>query len=56
VPEFIEPEVALVTAGVEYDVLGIGFHLIEEADRLAVPTSSRSSRTRPGRSEHEGRT
>ena len=24
VPEFMEPEIALVTAGVEYDVLGIG--------------------------------
>ena len=36
VPEFMEPEIALVTAGVEYDVLGIGFHDIGEADRLAV--------------------
>jgi hypothetical protein len=36
IPEFLEPEVALVTAGVEYDVLGIGFHDIDEADRLAV--------------------
>ena len=36
IPEFMEPEVALVTAGVEYDVLGIGFHDIDEADRLAV--------------------
>jgi hypothetical protein len=36
IPEFMEPEVALVTAGVEYDVLGIGFHDIGEADRLAV--------------------
>ena len=26
VPEFMEPEVALVTAGVETDVLGIGYH------------------------------
>jgi len=25
IPEFMEPEVALVTAGVEYDVLGIGY-------------------------------
>ncbi|MGJ6960641.1 HD domain-containing protein [Streptosporangium sp. G11] len=36
VPEFMEPEVALVTAGVEYDVLGIGYHDISEADRAAV--------------------
>jgi hypothetical protein len=26
----MEPEVALVTAGVEYDVLGIGYHDISE--------------------------
>jgi predicted metal-dependent HD superfamily phosphohydrolase len=32
VPEFMEPEVALLTAGVEYDVLGIGYH--EVADDL----------------------
>ncbi|MFD3534507.1 HD domain-containing protein [Streptomyces sp. NPDC058664] len=25
IPEFMEPEIALVTAGVEYDVLGIGY-------------------------------
>ncbi|MEV5650943.1 HD domain-containing protein [Nocardia sp. NPDC052254] len=36
VPEFMEPEVALVTAGVEYDVLGIGYHGIADADRRAV--------------------
>ncbi|GAA3407313.1 HD domain-containing protein [Streptosporangium vulgare] len=36
IPEFMEPEVALVTAGVEYDVLGIGYHDIGEADRAAV--------------------
>ncbi|MDT7798538.1 MAG: hypothetical protein QOI78_1971 [Actinomycetota bacterium] len=33
IPEFMEPEVALVTAGVEYDVLGIGYHDIHAADR-----------------------
>ncbi|MET9494402.1 HD domain-containing protein [Streptomyces sp. NPDC006552] len=33
VPEFMEPEVALVTAGVEYDVLGIGYADISPADR-----------------------
>ena len=36
VPEFMEPEVALVTAGVEYDVLGIGYHDISDADRAAI--------------------
>lgn len=36
IPEFMEPEVALVTAGVEYDVLGIGYHDLDEADRAAV--------------------
>jgi hypothetical protein len=36
VPEFMEPEVALVTAGVEYDVLGIGYHDVGDADRAAV--------------------
>jgi HD superfamily phosphodiesterase len=36
IPEFMEPEVALVTAGVEYDVLGIGYHDINEADRAEI--------------------
>ncbi|MGW2088030.1 HD domain-containing protein [Streptomyces sp. NPDC001880] len=36
IPSFMEPEVALVTAGVEYDVLGIGFDEISEADRAAI--------------------
>ena len=36
VPEFMEPEVALVTAGVEYDVLGIGYHDISDADRAQI--------------------
>ncbi|MGW8801813.1 HD domain-containing protein [Streptomyces sp. NPDC055775] len=36
VPEFMEPEVALVTAGVETDVLGIGYDEISEAERSAV--------------------
>jgi hypothetical protein len=36
IPEFMEPEVALVTAGVEYDVLGIGYHDIGDADRAAI--------------------
>jgi hypothetical protein len=36
IPEFMEPEVALVTAGVEYDVLGIGYKEISDADRAAI--------------------
>lgn len=36
VPQFMEPEVALVTAGVEYDVLGIGYHDISDADRAEI--------------------
>lgn len=38
IPEFMEPEVALVTAGVEYDVLGIGYHDISDADRAEITT------------------
>jgi hypothetical protein len=36
IPEFMEPEVALVTAGVEYDVLGIGYHDISDATRAEI--------------------
>jgi hypothetical protein len=36
IPEFMEPEVALVTAGVEYDVLGIGYHDISDAIRAEI--------------------
>ncbi|MFF1449921.1 HD domain-containing protein [Streptomyces sp. NPDC058274] len=36
IPEFMEPEVALVTAGVEYDVLGIGYDDISAQDRSAI--------------------
>jgi hypothetical protein len=36
IPEFMEPEVALVTAGVEYDVLGIGYHDIGDVDRTEI--------------------
>ena len=36
IPEFMEPEVALVTAGVDYDVLGIGYHDISDADRAEI--------------------
>jgi hypothetical protein len=38
VPEYMEPEVALVTAGVEYDVLGIGYGDVGDADRAAITT------------------
>jgi len=36
IPRFMEPEVALVTAGVEYDVLGIGYHDVSDADRAEI--------------------
>jgi HD superfamily phosphodiesterase len=36
IPEFMEPEVALLTAGVEYDVLGIGYHNIDAQQRAEV--------------------
>ena len=36
IPEFMEPEVALVTAGVEYDVLGIGYDDISAAARAEI--------------------
>jgi HD domain len=36
IPEFLEPEVALVTAGVEYDVLGIGYHDVDDAARAEI--------------------
>jgi HD domain len=36
IPEFMEPEIALVTAGVEYDVLGIGYHDVSDADRAEI--------------------
>src|SRR3982075_3909611 len=36
IPEFMEPEVALVTAGVEYDVLGIGYDAINATDRAEI--------------------
>ncbi|MFJ6349166.1 HD domain-containing protein [Streptomyces sp. NPDC092046] len=39
VPEFMEPEIALVTAGVEYDVLGIGYDdptLVTPGERAAI--------------------
>jgi hypothetical protein len=36
IPAFMEPEVALLTAGVEYDVLGIGYDDIAPADRAEI--------------------
>ncbi|MER7661831.1 HD domain-containing protein [Streptomyces sp. NPDC096193] len=36
IPAFMEPEVALVTAGIEYDVVGIGYGDLSDADRAAV--------------------
>lgn len=38
VPEFMEAEVALVTAGVEYDVLGMDYDSISATDRAAITT------------------
>ncbi|ODR19668.1 HD domain-containing protein [Mycolicibacterium porcinum] len=39
VPEFLDPEIALVTAGVETDVLGIGRADLAPEDRDAVTTA-----------------
>ncbi|MGV9628988.1 HD domain-containing protein [Streptomyces sp. NPDC003487] len=36
IPAFMEPEVALVTAGVEYDVLGIGYADVSDADQQEI--------------------
>ena len=36
IPQFMEPEVALVTAGVEYDVMGIGYYDISDAERAEI--------------------
>jgi hypothetical protein len=36
IPEFMAPEIALVTAGVEMDVLGIRYETFADADREAV--------------------
>ncbi|MCW2760889.1 MAG: hypothetical protein JWR85_1090 [Marmoricola sp.] len=36
IPEFMEPEVALLTAGVEYDVLGIGFDRVADDLRAEI--------------------
>ncbi|WP_433192854.1 HD domain-containing protein [Nocardia sp. CA-107356] len=39
IPEHMAPEIALVTAGVETDVLGIGYHDLDPADIRAVTTA-----------------
>ena len=36
IPLHMEPEVALVTRGVELDVLGVGYHSVSEEQRTAV--------------------
>ncbi|MET0934459.1 MAG: HD domain-containing protein [Luteibacter sp.] len=36
IPEHMKPEIALVTAGVEMDVLGLGFETVAAADRETV--------------------
>lgn len=36
IPEFMAPEIALLTAGVEMDVLGMGFATFSESEREAV--------------------
>lgn len=36
IPEFMAPEIALLTAGVEMDVLGIGYDEVSDASREAV--------------------
>jgi hypothetical protein len=36
VPEFLDPEIALVTAGVETDVLGLGLHQLPDGARDAI--------------------
>ncbi|MFI5533109.1 HD domain-containing protein [Kitasatospora sp. NPDC051853] len=39
IPTLMAPEVALVTAGVELDVLGIGYHDVSDEVRAAVTTA-----------------
>lgn len=39
IPAHMEPEVALVTAGVELDVLGMGYHDISDEERAPVVTA-----------------
>jgi hypothetical protein len=36
VPPYMKPEIALLTAGVEMDVLGLGFENVDTADRAKV--------------------
>lgn len=39
IPEHMAPEIALVTAGVETDVLGIGYHDLDPGDIQAITTA-----------------
>jgi len=36
IPQYMKPEIALLTAGVEMDVLGMGFENVQDADREKV--------------------
>jgi hypothetical protein len=48
IPEFMAPEIALVTAGVETDVLGIGYHDLDPAEiRAVTDVHPRPDFTRP---------
>jgi hypothetical protein len=44
IPEHMEPEVALLTAGVEFDVMGIGYNDIDDGVRAAIT----AAHPRPG--------
>jgi hypothetical protein len=39
VPEHMDPEIALLTAGVEYDVMGIGYYDLDNDARAAVTSA-----------------
>ncbi|MFJ3787366.1 HD domain-containing protein [Kitasatospora sp. NPDC090091] len=56
IPEFLEPEIALTTAGVELDVLGIGYHDLAAGDRDAVTAAHPRPDFKRGilRAFHEG--
>lgn len=49
IPVHMKPEIALVTAGVEMDVLGLGFEVVAEADRqLVVEAHPRGTQFKQG--------
>ncbi|MGW6914134.1 HD domain-containing protein [Kitasatospora sp. NPDC054939] len=56
IPEYLEPEIALTTAGVELDVLGLGYHDLDTAARDAVVAAHPRPDFKRGilRSFHEG--